>query len=186
VDKGVVRRHAKKANVQSADFTGWPFPRKPASLVARNCVRRSRSFKGQDDGQAAEGSLDPLEEPAEVGRRAIERHGVEQFEAAGEGVLEGVGRPRSKLLMRGFPPVTPHFPREVLGGVELVFDERLEDGKPRLVVRDLDLLPGGNLDLHRLESALGFVDADGYGVLQQEVLRVLGEDDIEVAGERQI
>src|ERR1035441_10679015 len=113
--------------------------------------------------------MDPLEEPAEIGCCSVQRYGVEQFEAAREGVLEGVGRPRSKLLIRGFLPVPPHFPCEVLGGVEFVFDECLEDGKARLVVRDLDLLPGGNLDLHRLESALGFVDADGYGGLQQEV-----------------
>src|ERR1039458_7646290 len=114
--------------------------------------RRFSSLKVQDDGEVAEGSLDPLEEPAEVGCRAVQRHGVEQFEAAGKGVLEGVGRPRSNLLIRRSPPVPPHFPCEVLGGVELVFDERLEDGKPCLVVRDLDLLPCGNLDLHRLES----------------------------------
>src|SRR6185369_865130 len=94
--------------------------------------------------------LDPLEEPAKIGCRAVQRHGIEQFEAAGESVLEGVGCPRSKLLISGFPPVPPHFPCEVLGSIEFVFDERLEDSKPRLVVRNLDLLPGGNLDLHRL------------------------------------
>src|ERR1035441_10708286 len=84
-------------------------PIKPTNLVARNCVRRSRSFKEQDDGKAA-GSLDPLEEPAEIGCRAVQRHGVEQFEAAGEGVLEGISRPRPKLLISGFSPVPPHFP----------------------------------------------------------------------------
>src|ERR1039458_8954498 len=154
--------------------------RHPELRWAAQVPKRARRW------QAAEESIDPLEESAEVGCRAVERHGVEQFEAAGEGVLEGVGRPRPKLLISGFSPVPPHFPCEVFGGVELVFDERLEDGKPRLVVRDLDLLPCGNLDLHRLESALSFVDADGYGVLQQEVFRMLGEDDIEVAGKRQI
>ena len=64
-------------------------------------------------------SIDALEEPAEVGCRAVQQRGVKQFEAAGEGVLEGVGRPRSEGLIGGFSPVPPHFPCEVLGGVEV-------------------------------------------------------------------
>src|ERR1035441_2884801 len=96
-------------------------------------ARRSWPLKKQAGGEAAEGSLDALEEPAEIGCRAVQRHGVEQFEAAGESVLEGVGRPRLNLLMAWFPPVPPHFPREVLWGVELVFDERLEDGDRKSV-----------------------------------------------------
>lgn len=139
-----------------------------------------------DDGVTAPGSLDPLEEPSEVGCRAVQRHGVEQFEATGESVLEGVGRPRAELLVCRFSPVPPHFPCEVLGCVQLVFDERLEDGEPRPVVRDLDLLPRLDLQLHRLESALGLVDADGDGVFQVQVLAVLREDDVEVAGEGQV
>src|ERR1017187_2934927 len=97
-------------------------------------------------------SLIALEKSPEVGCRTVQWHGVEQFEAAGEGVLERIGRPWTKFLMSGLAPIPPNFPCQVLRGVELVFDERLEDGKPCLVVRDLDLLPGGDLDLHWLES----------------------------------
>ena len=71
----------------------------PSFAVARNCGTASRSLKEEDDGEAAEKSLGPLEEPAEVGRRQVQRHGIEQFEAAGEGVLGGVGRLRQELLV---------------------------------------------------------------------------------------
>jgi len=136
--------------------------------------------------QLAAESLNAVEKPAKIGSRAIQRHGFKELEAAGESVLEGVGRPRSELFMGRFSPIAPHFSREVLGRVKFIFDECLEDAKPGLVVRDLDFLPCGNPDLHRLESALCFVDSNGYCVLQQEMFRVLGEDNIEVASKRKV
>lgn len=88
--------------------------------------------------------------------------------------------------MFGFNPVAPNLSCKVLGSFEFVFDESFEDVEPSVVIVDQRFAPGIHGALHRLESALGFINADADRVLKRKVLAVLRKYDVEIAGERKI
>ena len=79
-------------------------------------------------------------------------------------------------------PVLSDFPSEVLGCIQSVFDERPEHMATRLVVRSLYLPPCFHTPLHREKASRRFVNptAREWTV---EILAVLGENNVAVAGE---
>ena len=76
--------------------------------------------------------------------------------------------------------------RQVLRHLQLGFDERPVDDQLCRDVGELRLPPQFDLLAHAVEIPLHLVHADRQRVLQREVLGVLGEHRLKVAGERHI
>jgi hypothetical protein len=74
----------------------------------------------------------------------------------------------------------------MLRDVDLRFDERLVDDEPCRNIRELRITPATDLFRHRLEVALHIRNPDLKRMDEIEVLRMLGEDRREVAGERHV
>ena len=184
---GSLRKRSKKEKPRNRGFlvsailpfgkpisakSGRPSPRR--ATILRGKIGKESLKKCASDNAGAKRSLLHIQERAQPRRRLELRDGVELLEGRGEGVREAPERARRKLRQYRVEVELVDAPGEVLGRIELAFDERPVNHELRPLVRQLLRLPGLDLPLHRLEVPLHAVDPDREGVTQAEALGVFG------------